>query len=293
MSKKEPQSFAFYESFYETIAALPTQKMQNELFHAVCQYGLYGKTPKNLNKTVSAMLIGFSYQIDSAKAKRERQKTSGAKGGKAKARKAKKAAPLETPQGSPGKPDEPTPPYKSSKPNENKNDKEKVNMNDKSFLAPDGKPDASADLDHQKQKRAYGEFHNVYLTDLDHNNLTYQFHDDYARRIEKLSAYKKSHPAFRSPDDYATIKLWAMRAEEEQADRRAVSPAPDADEIADTKAREQMLDDDYEAAMAAIWAAVDADASEAQNKQANTPDSQEHESFQEKLDNGAHDAEKA
>lgn len=252
MSRDNPESFAFYESFYEAIAALPTAKMQNELFHAVCEYGLYGKKPKSISKTANAMFIGFAYQIDSAKSKRKTKKSNGDKGGRPKHSvsdtKPKNNSVLDQKPKNISVSD--TKPKnisvsreKPKSPNGNDNGKVNDKENGNIFLGR---------AEREKNKKPYGEFSNVFLTSTEYSNLPYQLGTDWKQQLEKLSAYKKSHPAFVSADDYATLKLWKTNETMKHGSKSREPPDPD------TIAREKMLDDSLNEDMEAIWRDVEA-----------------------------------
>lgn len=68
-------------------------------------------------------------------------------------------------------------------------------------------------------KKPYGEFKNVYLTDIELKKLKEKFPQDYKDRIETLSAYKKSKGK-RYKSDYATILNWARKEAKEQTESK-------------------------------------------------------------------------
>lgn len=65
-------------------------------------------------------------------------------------------------------------------------------------------------------RKQYGEYKNVFLSDVDFEKLKIEFPADYNDRIEKLSSYKKS-TGKKYADDLATIRNWARRDREKKA----------------------------------------------------------------------------
>lgn len=254
MSKEEPQSFAFYESFYEAVEALDDDKLALEIYRAIMRYGLYGTKPTKISKIARGFLTAFEYQIDAAKERRQTQKTNGRKGGRPKTQKnptsksVSKSKPklqknklgyeekTQVPKNKSG--------FSSQNLNVNVNDNVNENVNENVFLG-----DADAP---KKNKKNYGEFSNVFLTSTEYSNLPYQLGTDWKQQLEKLSAYKKSHPAFVSADDYATLKLWKANDAMKHGAKSREPPDPD------TIAREKMLDDSLNEDMEAIWRDVEA-----------------------------------
>ena len=243
MSKEEPQSFAFYESFYEAVEALDDDKLALEIYRAIMRYGLYGTKPTKISKVARGFLTAFEYQIDAAKERRKTKQDAGSKGGKRKPA-SKTASKKSSASDSTSKAKQKEVCLQNSKHNVNVNDNGNVNENDNVFLG-----DADAP---KKNKKPYGEFSNVFLTSVEHSNLPYQLGTDWKQQLEKLSAYKKSHPAFVSADDYATLKLWKANETIKHGAKSREPPDPD------TIAREKMLDDSLNEDMEAIWRDVEA-----------------------------------
>ena len=253
MSKEEPQSFAFYESFYEAVEALDDDKLALEIYRAIMRYGLYGTKPTKISKVARGFLTAFEYQIDAAKERRKTKQDAGSKGGKRKpasktaskkSSASKVASKKSSASDSTSKAKQKEVCLQNSKHNVNVNDNGNVNENDNVFLG-----DADAP---KKNKKPYGEFSNVFLTSVEHSNLPYQLGTDWKQQLEKLSAYKKSHPAFVSADDYATLKLWKANETIKHGAKSREPPDPD------TIAREKMLDDSLNEDMEAIWRDVEA-----------------------------------
>ena len=70
----------------------------------------------------------------------------------------------------------------------------------------------------KNNKKPYGEFQNVWLTDDELEKLKKKFPQDYKDRIESLSAYKKSKGK-KYKSDYATILNWA-RMEKKKEEKK-------------------------------------------------------------------------
>ena len=69
-------------------------------------------------------------------------------------------------------------------------------------------------------KKAYGEFKNVYLTEAEHEDLKKQFGDKADTLIENFSAKLKSK-GYKYDDHYVTIRLWAIQDANERTSERA------------------------------------------------------------------------
>lgn len=238
MSKaSHPASFVFYESFYKGISAIHDSKIEYDIYRALTEYGLYGTVPDDISDVARAFVISFGYQIDIAKEKHAKLSAAGKKGAAAtngQKTKAEKGRPAKSGQA-------------SANDNENINDNVNKNKNEKENHKRARKIAA--------RKKVCGEFHNVLLAPSEVTSLKKLYPKDYKARIDRLSQYKKSSGRHYD-DDYATIRLWAQR--EQSAEPSSEKQAMDDD----TRAREQMLDDSYNADMEAIWAAVDRAAAE-------------------------------
>lgn len=84
------------------------------------------------------------------------------------------------------------------------------------------KPQTNRNIQEEKEnnKKPYGEFQNVRLTDIELGKLKEKFPQDYKDRIEKLSAYKRSKGK-RYKSDYATILNWARMEEHKDGKKGA------------------------------------------------------------------------
>mgnify|MGYP001112534174 FL=1 len=74
------ESFIFYRSFYEAISCMPPE-VQIEIYPAICEYALFGKSPKNLSEIAKGMFALIKPNIDVNTARYENGK-KGAQYGK-------------------------------------------------------------------------------------------------------------------------------------------------------------------------------------------------------------------
>lgn len=86
----ERESFIFYRSFYEAIKCMPPD-VQAEIYPAICEYALFGRTPKNLSEVAKGMFTLIKPNIDVNTARFENGK-KGAQYGKRGGRPKKKTA---------------------------------------------------------------------------------------------------------------------------------------------------------------------------------------------------------
>lgn len=86
----ERESFIFYRSFYEAIKCMPPD-VQAEIYPAICEYALFGRTPKNLSEVAKGMFTLIKPNIDVNTARYENGK-KGAQYGKRGGRPKKKTA---------------------------------------------------------------------------------------------------------------------------------------------------------------------------------------------------------
>lgn len=232
MSLEKPESFVFYESFYVAISALHDDRTELACYRALAEYGLFHRRPRKVPDVAKSLVSGFAYQIDAARRNRNELSDKMSKLAKKKKNPKKKTpASLKAANKAADK--------ASLNVNANVNDNDNANV----FL--DGGEAAPAQA-REKKKNSYGEFHNVWLTSEEYANLAYQLGTTWKQQLEKLSAYKQSHPKFASADDYATLKLW--RTNEEM---KAQAGAPEKDE--DTQKREDMLDQAWDDAIEDLW----------------------------------------
>lgn len=74
----ERESFIFYRSFYEAIKCMPPD-VQAEIYPAICEYALFGRTPKNLSEVAKGMFTLIKPNIDVNTARFENGKKGGRK----------------------------------------------------------------------------------------------------------------------------------------------------------------------------------------------------------------------
>ena len=74
----ERESFIFYRSFYEAIKCLPPD-VQAEIYPAICEYALFGRTPKTLSEVAKGMFTLIKPNIDVNTARFENGKKGGRK----------------------------------------------------------------------------------------------------------------------------------------------------------------------------------------------------------------------
>lgn len=72
------ESFIFYRSFYEAIKCMPPD-VQAEIYPAICEYALFGRTPKNLSEVAKGMFTLIKPNIDVNTARFENGKKGGRK----------------------------------------------------------------------------------------------------------------------------------------------------------------------------------------------------------------------
>lgn len=72
--------------------------------------------------------------------------------------------------------------------------------------------------EHREQRRKYGEYSNVLLSDTDLEKLKAEFPNDWEERIERLSAYMAS-TGKTYKNHLATVRNWARRDSESQSKR--------------------------------------------------------------------------
>lgn len=126
-------------------------------------------------------------------------------------------------------------------------------------LETDKEADIEKETDQMRgeQKVAYGRFKNVRLTPTQYSGLQQDFPNEYKQMIEHLSLYKEGHGVDYHNDD-AVMRDWEEKDRREKQEKaQSQYTGMDADEIADTKKREQMLDDAWNDAMEAIWREVE------------------------------------
>ena len=74
----ERESFIFYRSFYEAIKCMPPD-VQAEIYPAICEYALFGRTPKTLSEVAKGMFTLIKPNIDVNTARFENGKKGGRK----------------------------------------------------------------------------------------------------------------------------------------------------------------------------------------------------------------------
>lgn len=74
----ERECFIFYRSFYEAIKCMPPD-VQAEIYPAICEYALFGRTPKNLSEVAKGMFTLIKPNIDVNTARFENGKKGGRK----------------------------------------------------------------------------------------------------------------------------------------------------------------------------------------------------------------------
>lgn len=80
-----------------------------------------------------------------------------------------------------------------------------------------------------QEKKAYGEFGNVYLTDEEREDLTERFGERSQELIENFSLKLKSK-GYAYDDHYVTIRLWAAQDSNTRADETSATYQSDAEE---------------------------------------------------------------
>lgn len=98
---------------------------------------------------------------------------------------------------------------------------EKISPNNKDINNLEGKENIISNRN-IKEKKVYGTFDNVKLTDEEYQKLVEKFPNDYQNKIDKLSEYIASKGKKYS-SHYATILSWARKEEEENKPK--VSPS--------------------------------------------------------------------
>lgn len=237
MINQNPESFVFYESFYEAIKELSKESARLRCLDAIIRYGLYGEVREDLSESERAILTLIMYQIDNAKSKRKKRQAAGRKGGKSNKQSKQGLSKQNDLQA-------------NGNDNDNENDNDNINGN------VNGKENgnASSATAQSETKRAYGAQKNVYLSPSELSALQNDFKEDWQERIERLSAYKASSGRHYA-DDAATIRLWASRDRQAAKDKQYAGM--DEAEIRDTREREAMLDEDLKAEMDKLWADAD------------------------------------
>ena len=73
--------FVFFQSYYESISCLKTNKAKLLLFESICKYALYGEEPEQLPAEVKGVFISVRPNIDSSIKRRKASVSNGKKGG--------------------------------------------------------------------------------------------------------------------------------------------------------------------------------------------------------------------
>lgn len=181
MAEREGRTqFTFYESFFKSVARIRKAEDRAAAYDTICAYALYGQEP-DLDALPDAAAVVFELARPNLDASRRKAK-NGKLGGVAKQTEAK-------------------PKQVKDKEQEKDKDKDKEQM----LLSP--KPPS---LD----RRRYGEYKNVLLTDGDMEKLKAEF-QDWEARIERLSSYiAQSGKSYKN--HLATIRNWARKDREQE-----------------------------------------------------------------------------
>lgn len=185
----DKKSFLLYTEYKEHLALLNDEE-RGKLLMGLFEYAETGIEPYfdgMLKMAFSFIKTQMDRDLEKYESVCERNKANGAKGGRPSKKEKQK---LQKPSGIFGNPDKPP-----------KADNDNV---DEDYYYDDFKEEII------KEKKIYGEFQNVFLTDEEYQKLQDKF-SDYQDRIESLSAYVASNSKKYS-SHYATILSWDRRA---------------------------------------------------------------------------------
>lgn len=218
------ESIVFYRSFMEAASVLPAEEYK-EAVSAVLSYGLDGIEPENLSPYAKMFYLMAKPQIDANNARRE----AGRKSGESRRNKANagetEASPdnipvcyAETDEQSSNKAEQCSSLFaetdEQTGTNVNVNANANVNANVNAKGTKETAQAAPAHTSAQKpeqQKKAYGEFENVKLTETERKRLNERLGEQRAAEyIERLGEYLKSKGK-RYSSHYATILTWHRR----------------------------------------------------------------------------------
>ena len=228
MEKKK--SFVLYHSYYDSIVKLNMTE-RGALLTAIFEYQINGEVSVELSSAVAMAFSFIKSQFDADYAKYQnvvqRNRKNGAKGGRPKKTKnvhfqnpTNPTNPMGFEEKISAKPDmakadegagfnhqKPKKPKKADNDNDNDNDidndiiKRENIKREKNALALDNKCE---------DKKAYGEFSNVLLTEVEYSELCDRFGNKTAEMIDFFSAKLKAK-GYHFENHYATIILWAKQ----------------------------------------------------------------------------------
>lgn len=91
-------------------------------------------------------------------------------------------------------------------------------------------------------KKTYGQFSNVFLTDDEHNGLIILYPQDYEKKIDRLSEYM--HQKGKNyADHYSVINKWAKEDEEKVENKHSSFDVDEFFELACRRSKEKILND--------------------------------------------------
>ena len=172
-------SFVFYKSFYDAIHKLPNKELKADIFEAICELAL-NENNIELDDSVGQIIMDLIRPQILANNKRY---VDGKKGGRPRKNNEEKTT---------GYLEAKTTGYENKKPNVNVNENVNVNVNRKENI---------------KEKKNYGEFKNVKLTDEEYEKIK---NSNLLPYIEKLSSYIESKGK-KYKSHYATILTWSRK----------------------------------------------------------------------------------
>lgn len=211
------ESMVFYKSFMEAASTLPAEEYK-EAISAVLAYGMDGIEPENLSPYAKMFFLLAKPQIDANNAKRE----AGRKGGDAKrdntnlkkiVAKPSTATVCYTETGKQNVANVNVNANANANENENVNANENVNenVNVKERYKAQTAPSHTRAQTPEQQKKTYGEFQNVKLTESEYQKLNENLGEaSAAEYIDRLGEYMKSKGK-RYKSHYATILNWHRR----------------------------------------------------------------------------------
>lgn len=190
--------FVFFSSYYESISCLKTNKAKLLLFESICKYALYGEEPEQLPPEIKGKFVLMKPNIDSSVRRRNASVSNGSKGGAPKGNQNARKQPKNNP---------------TEQPNNNLNKDMDLDMD----LDMEKDVDRECDMDSENTTHAHGKFSNVFLTDVELEQLQAEFFN-WQALIDKLSEYMASTGKTYN-SHYATLCKWA-REDGEKAQKQ-------------------------------------------------------------------------
>ena len=211
------ESMIFYKSFLDGVKALP-KEAQLEALIAILEYA-FTEEEQNPQGLAKIPYLMAKPQIDA----NNKRKSDGTKGGRPKTSGSGNKKPVVSEnknhrlsEKKPVVSETENHTLQNEKPNDNVNDN--VNDNENDNVNENERAHAR-----EEQKRTYGIYNNVRLTDGEMQALIDNYPDDYQHMIENLSNYMKEKGKFYA-DHYATMTRWRREDEEKKKEQPKKEP---------------------------------------------------------------------